>query len=78
MRNRRYGQYAIAAAIAPVGALWLGVPIATIAAFALVLACPIMMLLMMSGMHGGDHDARAHHEYGSIRRPGSRDDPSSH
>jgi Protein of unknown function (DUF2933) len=78
MRNRRYRQYAIVAAIALGGALWLGVPIGTIAAFALVLACPIMMLIMMSGMRGGDHDDRAHHEYGTVHRPGSRDDPSSH
>jgi hypothetical protein len=77
MRDPRYGEYAIVAAIALGGALWLGVPMGTIAAFALVLACPLMMLIMMAGMHG-DHDDRAHHEYGTVHRPGSRDDPGRH
>lgn len=79
MRNRRYRQFAIAAAIVLAGALWLGVRIETIAAVAVVLACPIMMLLMMGGMHGhGQGDRAGHHEYGTVHRPGSRDDPSSH
>ena len=78
MRNRKYGQYAIAIAIAVVGALWLGVPIGTLLVFGIVLACPIMMLIMMSGMHGGDHVERARHEYASVHRPGSRDEPNSH
>jgi hypothetical protein len=78
MRSRKYGQYAIAVAIAVVGALWLGVPIETLLVFGIVLACPIMMLLMMSGMHGGDHDEQAHHEYASVHRPGSRDGLNSH
>ena len=59
-KNPNNGLYAIAIAIAVVGALWLGVPASTIAVLGLVLACPLMMVFMMRGMHGGgqhDHDA---------------------
>ncbi|KUL21113.1 DUF2933 domain-containing protein [Streptomyces regalis] len=65
---RNYGLYAIAVAIAVVGALALGVPVATLFFGAIALACPLMMLFMMRGMHGG-HDTG--HEY----RP--KDDPLS-
>jgi len=50
-RNPNYGLYAIAVAIAVVGALWLGVPLGTLVLLGLVLACPLMMLFMMRGMH---------------------------
>lgn len=61
-RNPNLGLYAIAIAIAVVGALWLGVPVGTLAVLAVVLACPLMMIFMMSGMHGGnDHDSAHHH-----------------
>lgn len=54
MNNRNYGLYAIALAVAVVGALWLGLPVGTLALLGLVLVCPLMMLFMMRGMHGGD------------------------
>jgi hypothetical protein len=39
-----------------VGLVWAGVPAQTLLVAALVLACPLMMLVMMRGMHGaGDH-----------------------
>jgi hypothetical protein len=62
--NPNLGLYAVAVAIAVVGALWIGVPIGTLAVLAVALACPLMMMFMMSGMHGGgdhrtlDHDDR--------------------
>ena len=60
MNNRNYGLYAVAVAIAVVGALWLGVPVGTLALLGFVLVCPLMMFFMMRGMdHGGtsrDHD----------------------
>lgn len=72
MRNRNYGLYAVALAIAVVGALWLGVPPSTLVVLALVLVCPLMMLFMMRGMHSGDghdqHDAKA----------GERSEPHDH
>ncbi|WP_067022360.1 DUF2933 domain-containing protein [Streptomyces dysideae] len=51
--QRNYGTYAVALAIAVVGALALGVPVGTLAVAAIVLACPLMMFFMMRGMHGG-------------------------
>jgi hypothetical protein len=54
-RNPNFGLYAVAIAIAVVGALWVGVPVGTLAILAVGLACPLMMIFMMSGMHGGDH-----------------------
>lgn len=60
MKNKNYGMYAIAVAIAFVGALWLGVPATTLLFLGAVLICPLMMFLMMRGMHGGDgHDQHA-------------------
>ena len=57
-RNPNLGLYAVAAAIAVVGALWVGVPAGTLAVIAIALVCPVMMMLMMGGMmhgmHGGD------------------------
>ncbi|KOU18378.1 hypothetical protein ADK49_12735 [Streptomyces sp. WM6349] len=48
--------YALAAAIAFVGALALGVPLGTLAWLALVAACPLMMFFMMRGMRdSGGH-----------------------
>jgi hypothetical protein len=54
------GMYAVAAAIAFVGALWAGVPIAVLAPLLILLACPLMMIVMMSGMHGSNRDAERH------------------
>ncbi|MFF7642939.1 DUF2933 domain-containing protein [Streptomyces canus] len=51
--NKNYGLYAIAVAIAFVGALVLGMPLGTLALLAIVVACPLMMFFMMRGMHGG-------------------------
>ena len=51
--NPNLGLYAVAVAIAVVGALWLGVPVGTLGVLAVALACPLMMLVMMRGMHGG-------------------------
>ncbi|MFD5620397.1 DUF2933 domain-containing protein [Streptomyces yangpuensis] len=59
--NRNSGLYTLAAAIAFVGALALGVPLGTLAWLVLVAVCPLMMFFMMRGMHDADghagHDA---------------------
>ncbi|MFI9025165.1 DUF2933 domain-containing protein [Streptomyces sp. NPDC053560] len=53
MQNKgSYGLYVIALAIFLVGALALGVPASTLAVLAIVVVCPLMMLVMMWGMHG--------------------------
>ncbi|MFC4463543.1 hypothetical protein ACFPH6_02785 [Streptomyces xiangluensis] len=54
MNKRSYGLYAIALAIVVVGAMALGAPLATLVWLALVVACPLMMFIMMRGMHGQD------------------------
>ncbi|WP_037773191.1 DUF2933 domain-containing protein [Streptomyces sclerotialus] len=67
MQNKKpYGLYAIALAIFMVGALALGVPASTLAVLAIVLVCPLMMLLMMRGMHG-------HQDQGGSSRNVDRD-----
>ncbi|MEV4729977.1 DUF2933 domain-containing protein [Saccharopolyspora sp. NPDC049426] len=72
MRNWHYGLYAIVAtAIAVLGALWLGVPVGTIALLGLVLVCPLMMMFMMRGMRGGGSDEHDHDV-------GERYDPHRH
>jgi hypothetical protein len=60
-RNPNLGLYAVAAAIAVVGALWFGVPTGTLAFIGIALICPLMMMLMMGGMmhgmHGGNSES---------------------
>ncbi len=53
MKRQPWGLYAIALAILVVGLVALGVPASTLLVAALVLTCPLMMIFMMSGMHGG-------------------------
>ena len=55
MKNRNYGLYAVAAAIVVVGAIWAGLPLATLA---LILVCPLMMFFMMRGMGGMHGDGK--------------------
>jgi hypothetical protein len=54
MRRQQWGQYAVALAILVVGLAWAGVPVSSLLIAGLVLVCPLMMLVMMRGMHGGD------------------------
>ncbi len=67
MRRQPWGLYAIALAILVVGLVALGVPPSTLLFAALVLACPLMMLFMMGGMHGGHggNDSDQDHGHGS-------------
>ena len=57
MKSSNMGLFAIAAAIAFVGALWAGVPLAGLATVMIFLACPLMMFFMMKDMHGGGRDS---------------------
>ncbi|MBC9725029.1 DUF2933 domain-containing protein [Streptomyces sp. TRM68367] len=58
--KRNYGLYALALAIAFVGALVLGVPVEALVLLAIVAACPLMMFFMMRGMHGGQGKSNQH------------------
>jgi hypothetical protein len=71
--NRNFGLYAIAIAIALVGALALGVPLGTLAVLAIVAVCPLMMFFMMRGMHDGNDM----HGHGHDDAPKDRD-PHDH
>ncbi|MFF9194282.1 DUF2933 domain-containing protein [Streptomyces sp. NPDC014779] len=65
MKQNQWGLYAIAVAIAIVGALALGVPVGTLAILGVALACPLMMFFMMRGMHdqsGHGEDLHRHHD----------------
>ena len=58
MKRQPWGLYAIALAIGLVG---LVVPASTLLVAALALACPLMMISMMGGMHGGHGQAQHSH-----------------
>jgi peptidoglycan/LPS O-acetylase OafA/YrhL len=59
MKRQPWGLYALAAAVLAVGLVALGVPADALLFGAFVLVCPLMMMLMMAGMHGG-HGADQH------------------
>jgi hypothetical protein len=73
-RNPNLGLYAVAAAIALVGALWFGVPAGTLAFVGIALICPLMMMLMMGGMHGNGTGTQSHDD---TDRSNERDEHSS-
>ena len=55
MTRQHLPLYAIALAILIVGLAFAGVPVSTLLVGLAVLACPMMMMFMMGGMHGGGH-----------------------
>lgn len=57
MRSSNMGLFAIAAAIAFVGALWLGVPFAGLLPILILAPCMLMMFFMMGG-HGDENRDR--------------------
>ncbi|HEX6074807.1 MAG TPA: DUF2933 domain-containing protein [Micromonosporaceae bacterium] len=65
--------YALAVAIAFVGALWAGVSIGTLLFVAAVLACPLMMIFMMRDMHGGGAQQGSSRPEASHREAADRD-----
>ncbi len=77
-RNPNLGLYAVAAAIALVGALWFGVPAGTLAFVGIALICPLMMMLMMGGMMNGMHGNRTGMQsHDDTDRSNERDEHSS-
>ena len=53
MRRQHLPFYAIATAIVTVGLVAFGLPVSSSFLLVFVLVCPLMMLFMMRGMHGG-------------------------
>lgn len=73
MKNLHYGHCAVGVVLAAVVLLALGVSAGTLVVFAAALACPLMMVVMMRSMAGGNT--------GHNGRPGDRageDDPADH
>lgn len=74
MRREHMLYYAIGLGILIAGLAWAGVPTSTILVGLLVLGCPLMMMFMMRGMHGGgDAPGGEHHEEprDTAKRPGA-------
>jgi hypothetical protein len=72
MKRQQWGLYAVALAVLVVGLVWAGVPASTLLIAGLILVCPLMMFVMMRGMHGGGmtghqghdspHEGHQHHD----------------
>src|SRR4051794_5071039 len=75
MRRHPSGLYAVALAILAVGLVALGVPASALLLGAFVLACPLMMMLMMGGMHSRNIAANARVKYHQST-PGDHDQPT--
>lgn len=79
MQNKKsYGLYAIALAIVLVGALALGVPASTLSVLAIVLVCPLMMLVMMRGLHGHQDQGGGSHNVDRDRSDPLRESDQHH
>jgi DUF2933 family protein len=76
MRRQPWGLYAIALAILVVGLIAVGVPANTLLVAALVLTCPLMMMFMMSGMHGGHGGADQNGERRDLTSDGRNQEPT--
>jgi hypothetical protein len=59
----------VALAILVVGLVWVGVPASTLLFGAVLLACPVMMMFMMRGMHGDSHANHRHEGPPTDQRP---------
>ena len=70
-RNSNLGMFAVATAIALVGALWFGVPAGTLAFVGIALICPLMMMAMMGGMMHGMHAGSSTTQTHEQDEPGS-------
>jgi len=48
--------YVLAAAVVAVGAVAFGIPLSSLWILGFLVLCPLMMMFMMGGMHGGGGD----------------------
>ena len=60
MHSNRMVPWLVGAAIVAAVLIAVGAPLASLVPFAILLACPLMMFVMMRGM-AGTHDQRADH-----------------
>lgn len=72
MKSQQWGLFAVALALLIVGLVWLGVPASTLVFAAIALSCPLMMIVMMRGMHGGQsghgHTTTDHNQHDRVDR----------
>jgi hypothetical protein len=73
MKSQSLALYVLAAAIVGVGVMAFGVGASGLWGLAFVVACPLMMIFMMRGMHGSDgndigYPSRDEHRSRSGRR----------
>lgn len=67
--SSRYFPYLVGAAVVAAVLIGVGAPWASLLPFALLLACPLMMILMMRGMSGMHHSADDHTGHGCEHDP---------
>jgi hypothetical protein len=78
MNNSRIPIYVVAAAVVAVALGVAGVPFTRMLPFALLLACPLMMVFMMKGMGGmGGGDKEDHTGHGCEHDPTRKVEPPS-
>jgi hypothetical protein len=68
VKSQHLALYVLAAAILGVGVMAFGVRASSLWGLAFVVACPLMMIFMRRGMHGGDGN-----DIGRSSRDGERD-----
>ena len=72
----RYFPYLVGAAVVAAVLIAVGAPWASLLPFALVLACPLMMILMMRGMSGMHHSGDDHTGHGCEHDPTRKAEPA--
>ena len=67
--SSRYFPYLVGAAVVAAVLIAIGAPLASLLPFALLLACPLMMILMIRGMTGMHRSRDDHTGHGCERDP---------
>ena len=82
MNRNQFPTWVVAAAVVAVALAVVGVPLGALLPFAVLLACPLMMVFMMRGMHGGEGGCHGGHENHSSHEDhtghGCEHDPTRH
>lgn len=78
MRKNQLTTYAAVLFVVGVVLAASGLRVATLAPFALLLVCPLMMIFMMRGMHGSRDGGEDHTGHGCEHDPTRRVEPPTH
>lgn len=78
MKREQMPIYVLAVALLVVGLAVYGVPLGNLAFLLLALACPLMMIFMMGGMHGGHGDGHGRQDESADRINGHDQQASHH